>query len=192
MTKNDLIISPSVLLSLNISPNQYVFMLCIKDGLESILFQLSNSSFKLSDSEIQDLVDKGLLINNNRPNERYLKRFEVTSQVFELDMEVDNEFSDKFLALFPQRAGSRLLFAHNKDLNKMFSVFFKNYNYTKEEIIKGTELYLYNENKNDFGKYILNPINFIYKDGIGSTLAMYCELAKTEVTNNDNWNQKIL
>jgi hypothetical protein len=176
------------ILSLNLTPNQYYVLTCIKkrrqpDKRINLFLELRG----LKSAEY--LTEDGILTSKAE------KLFEEVNESKESKDEYTS-FVESFRDCFPPiKLGSGKYFrCPIQDLTKRLKQFQSKYNYSQEVILAAAKKYVQNEESQGF-KFTRTSAYFIHKEGYGSELAQYCDAVlngeQTE-ENNDYLGSQII
>lgn len=103
--------------------------------------------------------------------------FKEKENLNDLNDEELKDFLKELIKIFPagvKTAGQYVRSAVGNNLLRKFRKWLAEYSYSKDTIIKATEAYVQVKKKENF-KYMMVFTYFIDKQGVGSTLASYCE-----------------
>lgn len=174
------------LIQMNITPNTYYVLHCIKENIVPASFvnkeleckRLQNDNWLTDDLQ---LTTKSIIFIEEI--EGFLKK---TKKKTATDLMGQNFTSklQEYLEIFPniKLPSGKYARVAIKNLETVFKWFFENYNYDWDTIIKATEKYVDEYSVRNY-KYMMTSQYFIKKQkidkSIESELANYCELIKT-------------
>jgi hypothetical protein len=145
---------------LELTPNQYVALYILNQ----------NQNYTLTSASINDLTNKGYLLNNKLTD----KARNIFKTVISFDVKT---LTKNYLELFPKKVvvgGYPVRSSFNEELVKKMNKFVKSYGYTEEEIITATKHYVEEKKKTNY-EFMKLAKYFIEKQGQGSMLADYCQ-----------------
>jgi len=181
-----------------ISPNACLFLFSVKENVSVPFIDASKC--------IDELIDNGFItyiINQNT------KQISITDKGNAFLLEIDNyfvkgknktntqlmgsNFSEKikkYRELFPKGKLPSGVPARNNTnaLSESFRWFFQTYDYTWEEVLSATEMYIKEYKQNDY-LYMMTSQYFVSKQDKHkvkkSTLADYCDMVRDVITNEE-------
>jgi hypothetical protein len=180
----------------NLSFNQLLILYCVSYNRKSTLEEYSSKVQTLSKEDFMNLIGNCYLLNKNTTDTSiYFSQLEVTNDGQKLlnDLLVQRSKSNslpwvlEYYELFPKgiKSGGYYIKTDLKGCEKKLLDFLKkNPNFSKENILDATKLYLLEMKQRGYHMCKLAPY-FIEKDGI-SMLAGYCE----QVVNKTDSGQK--
>ncbi len=165
-----------------ISPNGLYLLLCMESGKDPININVSTESRILEiDGYLKNkqITEKGKEIIKEISSRFDIQENKVIKKkagFTEEDVAKVTQYREMFpKGLLPSQVPARVPI---KELEKKFTWFFKNYDYTWETIFKATKRYINEFEANNY-LYMKNSGYFVSKlekNGLVSTLASYCDL----------------
>ena len=174
------------LTKMNITPNTYYVLHCIKENIIP-------ASYVNKELECKRLQNEGWLTDDLQLTSKsiifmeeingFFKRIKKKTSTDLMGQDFMNRI-EEYVNIFPNRKLPSGKYARvaTKNLDTAFKWFFENYNYDWEIIIKATEKYVDEYSVRNYN-YMMTSQYFIKKQkidrSIESELANYCELIKT-------------
>jgi len=150
-----------------LTPNYYVMLYYIHNNLPHKL----GPNTKVALQKLEFLDSQGNLTN------KVEQLFKEKTSLKELTDEELKDFLKELVNIFPKgvkTAGQYVKSAVGNNLLRKFKKWLAEYDYSKDTIIKATEAYVKVKKRENFN-YMMVFTYFIEKQGVGSTLASYCQ-----------------
>lgn len=178
MTKIEL--NFKVLKDNNLSPNEFVYLNAIFNGLE-VFFPWGTSDLSILEKKGFIGLKNDEILVTKKTIDLFIKKLPKKEQAKSEEL---YEFVEKYRELFPSiKSGERQVKSDSYGCITKFKSFFKKYKFSQDQVLEATKQYVSLKKKVNYDKMTCADY-FIEKNG-GSMLASYCEnLNKTNINNN--------
>lgn len=176
------------MVDLELTPDQLILAYFIYEGDVNYLTLYINNKGMFSKSDLEILINKGLIVNESEDDEfyfEYIRPLEPLHKLFQANIIDDPEnWIDEYYNLFPEgikTGGSKLVKSGKLGCLKKLRKFMKdNPSYDKDIILEATKRYVAECASKGY-QYMMMAPYFIEKDGV-SSLEGYCQM----IYNNTN------